>query len=333
MPLYFTSIRVNGDPLGGGPLTAGMLESVLILDDDAFLEPETTDTGPQYNIGGVDFTSSAWPGFSGTGVEIYSATVNGQTVTFGYLSSATDTVDDAIDRLVLLTGTINPGDTITGITLINGGNTNIPYTDIPSLICFTAGTRITTPIGPVLIEHLKVGDLIITADHGLQAIRWIGKKHMTGARFLAYPHLRPIRIKANGFKVNGPHTDLLVSPQHRIFLQSAEAQLMFGKKDILVPAKGLVNDTTVLTDYRCPHIDYIHLLFDRHEIVQANGLWTESFHPGHMGLNAIETEARAELLEIFPELERNPAAYGPTARPILSVSETKHLSSPGYLTG
>ena len=108
MPLEFISLQINGDPFNGGPLTAGISETVIVLDDDAFLQPDASDTGDQFSIGGTNFTSSAWPGNQGTGVEIYTATVAGQTVTFGYLTSAGDGVDDAIDRLVVLSGTINP---------------------------------------------------------------------------------------------------------------------------------------------------------------------------------------------------------------------------------
>ncbi len=325
MPQQFTSIRVNGDPINGGPLTAGILETVIILDDDVFLEPSTTDTGTQYSIGGTNFTSTAWPGFTGTGVEIYSATVGGLPVTFGYLTSSADGVDDGVDRLVILSGTINPGDSITGITMINGGNTNITYASIPSIVCFTPGTRIATPTGSVAIETLQVGDLVITADNGLQAIRWIGTKHVTGARLQAHPDLRPIRIKAHAFGDNRPDRDLLVSPQHRMFLKSKQAQLMFGEAEILMTAKSLVNDITIMVDYHATDVDYIHILFDRHELVHANGSWSESFHPGVMGLDAIEEKSKAELLEIFPELRADPYCFGPSARQSISEYEAAVL--------
>lgn len=325
MTQQFTSIQVNGDPINGGPLAAGILETVIILDDDNFLEPDTTDTGDQYSIGGVGFTSSAWPDYTGSGVEIYSATVNGQAVTFGYLTSSGDNVDDSTDRLVILSGTINPGDTIENIVMINGGNSNIDYGTIPSIVCFTPGTLIATPTGSVAIETLSIGDLVITADNGLQAIRWIGTKHVTGARLQAHPHLRPVRIKAHAFGHNRPERDLLVSPQHRMFLKSHQAQLMFGETEILVTAKALLNDKTIVVDYQVTQIDYIHILFDRHELVLANGSWSESFHPGAVGLDAIEENAKAELFEIFPELKANPYSFGPSARQSINEHEAKIL--------
>lgn len=325
MPQQFTSIRVNGDPLNGGPLTAGVIETVIILDDDNFLQPNTQDTGNQYSINGVNFTSSAYPTFgSNSGVEIYAATVNGLPVTFGYLTAASDGVDDAVDRLVILSGTISPGDAILNITQTST-NTSIPYASIPSIVCFTPGTIISTPTGPTLIENLHVGDLVITADNGLQAIRWIGTKRVSGARLMAHPHLRPVRIKAHAFGHNRPEQDLLVSPQHRMFLKSNQAQLMFGEAEILMTAKSLVNDKTIIVDYQLTHVDYIHILFDRHELVQANGSWSESFHPGAVGLDAIEENARTELFNIFPELQSDPHSFGPSARQSVNEHEAKIL--------
>ena len=328
MPQQFTSIQINGDPLNGGPLTAGILETVIILDDDSFLEPNTQDTGDQFSIGGVNFTSSAYPTFgTNSGVEIYTATVNGLPVTFGYLTAAADGIDDAVDRLVVLSGTISPGDVISNITQTST-NTSIPYANIPSIVCFTPGTIISTPTGSRAIETLQVGDLVITADNGLQAIRWIGTKHVTGARLVAHPHLRPIRIKAHAFGHNRPAQDLLVSPQHRMFLKSRQAQLMFGEAEVLMTAKSLVNDKTIVVDYMATQVDYIHILFDRHELVQANGSWSESFHPGDVGLDAIEGNAKAELFEVFPELQTNPNSFGPSARQSVNEHEAKILLGP-----
>jgi hypothetical protein len=49
-------------------------------------------------------------------------------------------------------------------------------------------------------------------------------------------------------------------------------------------------------------ITYVHFLCDRHQIVTAEGLATESFYPCARSLGGVEAEARDELLLIFPEL-------------------------------
>lgn len=221
--------------------------------------------------------------------------------------------------------TPGPGSAFTvGATLGNYQSHTVGwnYTDV---ICFTKGTQIVTPTGRTSVENLKVGDLVVTRDNGLQAVRWIGSKRISGARLQAYPHLRPIKIKAHAFGHNVPEHDLLVSPQHKMFLKSKQAQLLFGESEVLVPAKGLVNDHSVVVDYATNHTNYIHILFDRHELVLANGAWSESFHVGEVGLSTVDDAARAELLDIFPELGINQKLYGSTARPTLKVTETGQI--------
>jgi hypothetical protein len=110
-----------------------------------------------------------------------------------------------------------------------------------------------------------------------------------------------------------------------MFLKSKQAQLMFGEAEILMTAKSLINDITIMVDYHATHVDYIHILFDRHELVHANGSWSESFHPGVMGLDAIENQSKTELLEVFPELHANPYSFGPSARQSINEYEAVAL--------
>ena len=69
----------------------------------------------------------------------------------------------------------------------------------------------------------------------------------------------------------------------------------------------------------------VHVLFDQHEILVTEGLNSESFHPGYFSVNGIDTAARAELFEIFPELRNNLSGYGAAARPVLSVQNGRAL--------
>jgi len=216
-------------------------------------------------------------------------------------------------------------DTGSSVTSLGGWQewtTGFAWTDV---VCFTNGTEIATPTGARLIETLKIGDLIITRDNGLQPIRWIGCKTITGVRQYAFQHLRPVMVKKHAFGHNMPQHDMQLSPQHRIHHESHLSTLRFGFREVLVPAKSLINNTTVLQDNRLKKIDYIHILFDRHEIIYAEGLACESFHPGEMAIGAIEDAARNELFDVFPELQCNLNGYGPSARHSISVTEAQYL--------
>lgn len=44
---------------------------------------------------------------------------------------------------------------------------------------------------------------------------------------------------------------------------------------------------------------YVHLLFDQHEIVCGNGLFSESYHPRCETLEGFDADARAEILQVI----------------------------------
>jgi len=193
------------------------------------------------------------------------------------------------------------------------------------VICFTGGTRLDTPEGPRAVEALVPGDKVLTRDDGPQVVRWAGIRWMSGARLRALPELRPIRIRAGALGEERPSDDLLVSPQHRLLLGGRAAEALFNQPEVLVRAKDLINDHSVTIDHAVRATNYIHLLFDRHQIVWANGVETESFHPAEMALDAIEDGQREALLALYPELAGDPYSYGRFARRRLTQSEAALL--------
>ncbi|HSG35997.1 MAG TPA: Hint domain-containing protein, partial [Paracoccaceae bacterium] len=89
------------------------------------------------------------------------------------------------------------------------------------VICFTPKTLIATPRGARPVETLKVGDLVMTRDHGMQPIRWIQSRSVSGIGQFA-----PIRLQKG--VLTGMEDDLVVSPRHRVLLQGYRAELLFG---------------------------------------------------------------------------------------------------------
>lgn len=185
-----------------------------------------------------------------------------------------------------------------------------------STICFTVGTAIRTPSGERRIESLKAGDLVLTVDHGPQPIRWIGHRTVCATGALA-----PIRFQTGSI---GNHRDLLVSPQHRILVGGYLTHLHFGEAEVLAPAKSLVDELGVTVAYGGV-VTYFHMLFDRHQIVIANGAPSESFFPGGFGLDTLEGMAREEVFRLFPELRSDLGAYGPAGRVCVKASDARAL--------
>lgn len=193
------------------------------------------------------------------------------------------------------------------------------------VICFTPGTRILTPDGTRRIEDLQPGDTIQTKDNGPQQVLWTGHRRMTGARLYAMPHLRPIRFRSGALGIDRPDEDLLVSPQHRMLVKGAAAQSLFHADEVLVAAEDLLNDGTICIDRVLREVTYVHVLLERHQIVWANGLETESFHPSNAALETVDPAQREGLLNILPTLAEDPFTYGDFARRNLTASEAAIL--------
>ncbi|MGB1236331.1 MAG: Hint domain-containing protein, partial [Planktomarina sp.] len=205
----------------------------------------------------------------------------------------------------------------------NGDETGkITFEDIETFVmCFTPGTMIKTRKGEVDVAKLRVGDKVLTRDNGFQAVRWVGAKTLDQDVLAAKEELRPVRISKGALGDNLPERDMLVSPQHRMLVGNAATELWFGSEEVLVAAKHL----TCLAGVEVvgpEEVTYIHVMFDAHEIICGDGSWTESFQPGDQSLGSLDSEARSELFELFPELAdgKAEAAY-PAARQTLKAHE------------
>lgn len=164
--------------------------------------------------------------------------------------------------------------------------------DYDEVICFAPDCRIDTARGPVPASALRPGDLLQTADNGLQPLRWIGRSDIAGLKRVA-SNLHPILIRKDAFGPGQPARDIRVSPQHRFCF--SQAALMFHDEEVLAPAKGLVDGQRVLQDRSARPVAYVHLLLDRHELLFCEGLKTESFQPAFRSLAMMAPRTRTDL--------------------------------------
>jgi Ca2+-binding RTX toxin-like protein len=198
------------------------------------------------------------------------------------------------------------------------------FTDIETIIpCFTPGTRILTARGQVPVETLRRGDLVVTRDGGLRPLAWVGRRDLTLAQLVVNPALCPVRIAAGALGEGVPAREMLVSPQHRMLIEGVRAEMLFGEAEVLVAALHLVGLPGITQD-RTPGVSYIHLMFDRHEIVLSDGAWSESFQPAQRMVGGLDAARRDELLALFPELAERELAF-PAARLTLKAHEARVL--------
>ena len=235
-------------------------------------------------------------------------------------------VPDTGGHLIMFVGDVPPGGCDLWVVRVSLQHFSQPGPAAAGgVICFTPGTRIMTPDGARLIEHLRPGDAIRTKDNGPQQVIWTGHRRMTGARLYAMPHLRPVRFRSGALGIERPDADLLVSPQHRMLVKGAAALSLFHAHEVLVAAQDLLNDGTICVDRTLREVTYVHVLMERHQIVWANGLETESFHPSNTALETVDPAQRAGLLKILPTLADDPFTYGDFARRNLTPSEAAIL--------
>lgn len=185
--------------------------------------------------------------------------------------------------------------------------------NVSLLVCFAEGTRIATPDGETAVEALRPGDLVLTQDDGPMHLRWVGSRRVGRAAQLSDRRLRPVRLEPGALGPGQPTRTLFVSQQHRMCLSGWRNELHFGDAEILVPAGKLVGRPGVSLAEPDRDVVYYHLLFDRHQIVVADGAPAESFYPTELSLQGLEPQARRQIRSLVPDLAR----FGPTARTVV----------------
>lgn len=230
-------------------------------------------------------------------------------------------VQDGARRLVVFDPLLPPADRDLWISALHLAPRNAAAP--AGVICFLPGTRIATPDGARAVETLEPGDTLTTRDNGAQPLLWRGETRLSGAELYLHPHLRPLRICTGALAGGRPEADLMVSPGHRLLVESR------GGEEVLVAAADLEDGRQVRRDFSLSSVRYIHLMLARHEILTANGQPCESFHPGLAGRRVLDWHARS-LERCLPGIVADPARYGEPARRCLSRGEAAILlGTPG----
>ncbi|MGR3273130.1 2,3,4,5-tetrahydropyridine-2,6-carboxylate N-succinyltransferase [Thalassococcus profundi] len=313
--------QVNSIRIGIADVNDANYDSTLLIAGDSVQTTlvANTDTAEIYPSGTANIDVLA-NDINATGGSLTVTHINGVAV------SAGDSVSLATGQMVTLNanGTLD----VTGdgdIETVNftytvessTGANDVGFVTVGSVPCFVAGSLIRTQTGRTPVEALRPGDMVLTKDNGLQPVRWVGRRVVAAEGDFA-----PIRIEAGTL---GRHDTLLVSPLHRILVRDPMAHMLFGETEVLIAAKHLVNGQSICVAAGGT-VEYVHVLFDRHEIISANGLDSESFLPGAQTETLFEEQVLSEICALFPELDtRTGEGYSPAARRILRGYEARLL--------
>lgn len=167
-----------------------------------------------------------------------------------------------------------------------------------AVVSFTRGTRITMATGEQRrIEKLQVGDRVLTRDDGPREIRWIGVSTLRATGSFA-----PVVI-TRGTLHN--ENDLVLSPDHRIFVYQRQDRLGAGRAEVLVKVRHLINGTSVYQKDG-GFVEYFQLLFDDHQIIYAEGIAAESLMVDPRTRAALPPEVMARMRNPEPGHARRP---------------------------
>lgn len=193
---------------------------------------------------------------------------------------------------------------------------------LSDLLCisFARGTHITLASGAQrAIEDLSPGDLVLTRDHGPQAIAWVGK-----ATLRAVGAFAPVLITAGTL---GNAGDLIVSQHHRMFLYQRKRAGGLPTSELLVQAKHLVDGQRVFLR-EGGFVDFFSLVFDRHEIIYAEGIPAESLMVNDATVQRLPAQLSADVRARFPGLSQNQHFGTEAGRSFLDQVGTATLFKP-----
>jgi hypothetical protein len=243
----------------------------------AVTEPCTIDlvAGAGGDIGGTPFVIA-----SGTRVTtVYTGSGDDTIVVNGLADSITSeggsdtvvfpnarvdyTIGGSLARATVTLGDVT--DTLNNVTTLRFADQSVSVGNV-GLACFAAGTRLRGEHGDVPVEAMRVGDRVNA--HFAQAsvpIVWIGRRWVDCLRHPRPDVVWPVRIVAGAFGRGLPRRDLLLSPDHAVFVDG-----------VLIPVKYLINGTTIWQE-QVESITYLHVELPRHDVVLAEGLPAETF--------------------------------------------------------
>jgi hypothetical protein len=200
----------------------------------------------------------------------------------------------------------------------------LPLEDICA--AFARGTLIATPQGPVAVEDLAPGDPVLTRDEGPQPLRWIGACAVTTSDADFAEGRGPLRVMIDALGEGRPAPDLVLHHRARILVRHSACRSRFGTDAALAPVRAFADGDRIAALRPAEPVQFYNLALDRHQILTANGIEVESYHPGTEVAASIGGELHHHLIRLFPFLGGRLDGFGPLCRPRLRAVEAEALS-------
>ncbi len=171
-----------------------------------------------------------------------------------------------------------------------------------------------TPCGARRVEFLRRGDLIVTRDNGLQPVRMVWTRTVTGAEIAADPSLAPVCLKPRSIGPMMPQRDLILAPAHRVLVPGWRLADMPDDCPCLIAARDIADASDKgYVDKAQTDITFYNIVFEDHQVFTANGLPVESYLPSEATVDALDEGVGRDIEELFASTSDAEPGY-PSAR-------------------
>ena len=177
---------------------------------------------------------------------------------------------------------------------------------------FARGALVSTPRGPVAVEDMSPGDMIVTVAGGAVPVVWIGSVTFRPDRSGNGAPLT--RVMADAFGLGRPLADLVMGPGARLLSRPRQLRARLGADDGFHAIRMVSRQP----------VTFYHLALRRHAMIVMNGLETESFHPGAGFERGHDAATLRQIMSAFPHLSE-PRDFGPLAQMRLPLDAPESL--------
>ena len=186
------------------------------------------------------------------------------------------------------------------------------------------GAIVATANGPVAVEDLVPGMLILTSEYGPIPLQWIGSYELSLREAQTADRGALFRVTADAFGLAKPSQDLLLAPRAHILFRHAKCRSLFGVDLAFAPVRAFEDGMSVFSVQPASPIAVFNLGFDRQATIKVNDIEMESFHPGPHTEALVDDEMKYSLLRLFPQA-RGLDFFGPQLINRLTTFEVRAL--------
>jgi hypothetical protein len=233
------------------------------------------------------------------------AFVEGDAGVFQQITEALFEADAAITKEICRASSVVPDPA-------NAGHA-FPETRHSTGRCFAAGAVMQTDKGQKQVQDIRPGDRVLTRDHGFCAVTHVGHRHISADEQIAQPDFSPVLIAEGALGPSLPDRPMQVSPDHGFLVEGPRTKLLFGEREVLVPAAHLLGYPGI-TRAPLASVDYYYVMCAAHEVIWTDGVWTESAQPDDWRLLGFDG---ATLAHLFPALDCEEDGYPAARRTLL----------------